>query len=400
MSVQKMAPTIDPLLRLSVPSPVTSLCFVSRTGPGILEDDDSSGDGSDSDSDSSREVEFRSARLSTQQNSGLLSQRFLVSCDGKGKVLLWNLNQQKSLSQLYQSTQGAGLAVKRTGLPHRVMYQTKDLNGTVSILDADTSSMVRQYETFSQTFCQAAPCIGDSHLLALPSRQDSAVTVVDDRSDVPVAAFSNPNQGMLTSLAISVGNGIGRPIVASGMESGSILFHDFTAGKAFSKSEINLGKDPVLALDMVPSEASVSNPDLCSVLVAAGMAGDAAEIAELPTKDQGTVSLIKAACDGNAWNVRLRSRMATCRVDDTSFGKPGVSVCRFRPTDGRLIAVGSWDYRVRIFERSQGKLKAILRGHGGSVNTLDWAPDSCTSGLLATSGGDENHVYIWRCYGN
>jgi WD40 repeat protein len=395
MSIQKQATTIDPLLRLPVPSPVTSLCFVSKHDTKINEYD-SDGDGSDS----SQEVEFRSSRLPTEHNSHLLSEPFLVSCDRKGQVLLWDLNQQKVISQLGQNSKGSGLAVKRMQIPHLVMYQTKDPNGTVSILDADTSSMVREYETFSQTFCQAAPCMGDPHLLALPSRQDSTVTVVDDRSSVPVAAFSNPNHGMLTSLAISVGGGSGRPIVACGMESGSILFHDFNAGKVCSKSEINLGKDPVLALDLTPSEAAVSIPEVSSVLAVAGMAGDAAEIGELPASDQGTVSLVKAACDGSSWNVRLRSRMATCRVDDNSYGKPGVSICRFRPTDGRLVAVGGWDYRVRVFERSQGKLMAILRGHVGSVQALDWAPDASNSGLLASSGGDDNQIYIWSCYGN
>ena len=408
--------TIDPLCILPVPSPVVSLCFVSKSNEKAVTA--LSGDDSDTSDSDGEEIEFRSSALNKgpqRERRGfgsldLFSDRYLISCDQKGEAFLWDLNQQKQVSRLdHDDWDGPGLCVKRTANPHYVMLQTRDPNGTVSIYSWNgnsESSMIRKFETFSQTFCQAAPCKEDQHLFALPSRQDSVVTVVDDRDPVPVATILNPNHGMLTSLAMSIGNSQteGRYVVACGMESGSIVFHDLsTGGKNFSssKSEINLGKDPVLSLDMVPSDGVLSSPsDFSSVFAVAGMAGDAAEMNELPSSHQGAVSLVKAKCQSDSnWNVRLRARMATCRIDDNSFGKPGVSICRFRPGDGRLVAVGSWDYRLRLFERSKGDLMAILRGHTGSVNAIDWAPDASESGLVASAGGEDSQIYIWSCYG-
>jgi WD40 repeat protein len=206
---------------------------------------------------------------------------------------------------------------------------------------------------------------------------------------------------MLTSLALSVSGGSQRPILACGMESGSVIFHDFS-GSASSKTQYNLTKDPILAMDLVPSDinSTKTSADVSSVLALAGMAGDASEVGELPKSDQGRVAVLKATHDSVLvdWNVRMRARIATCSVDEMSYGKPGVSICRFRPGDGRLFAVGGWDHRVRLFERTTGTLMGILRGHSGSVNALDWAPDAKTSGLLASSAGDDNRIYLWQCF--
>ena len=84
--------------------------------------------------------------------------------------------------------------------------------------------------------------------------------------------------------------------------------------------------------------------------------------------------------------------------NEVAGGKPGVALCRFRPGDGRIFAVGGWDKRLRIFDRSAAAKSAplaILRGHIQSVNAMDWAPDAAESGLLAT-GASDGRIYVWR----
>jgi hypothetical protein len=461
MSQEDGRELLDPFLNLSLPSPALSLCFVGSNGGGKFwtqhyDDNNDENDDSDSSDDSSEELAFRSSALQEKvgapsqarnyrRRQDLLKNRMVVSCHKQGEALLWDCARQTRLASIRHNRQGPGMAVKRidTGDDDNdnddglFLYQTRDPKGTVSVHslrrvgaagehnnEDPSSSVVREYETYSATFCQAAPCRGNSHLLALPSRQESTATVVDDRDRIPVYQTTPVNNhGMVTSLAMSMTGSGGRPILACGMESGTVVFYDFVSGRAV-KGECNLTKDPVLALDLAPSSepsssssttttttttTSITTPSSSSVIAVLGLAGDALEISELPEQERGRVALLKATtttsgCDAtsshsSAWNIRTRARLSTCRVDDeTSFGKPGVAICRFRPDDGRVFAVGGWDNRVRLFERSKGCPVGILRGHDGSVNALDWAPDAATSGLLATAGGEDGRISFWECF--
>lgn len=396
---------LDPVLILPLPDTVQSVCFVgsNKTCKGAnvnasdLDDEDSDSSGEELTFRSSAHIQKRTM-VHAKYKQDLFANRLIVSCHKNGEALLWDCARQSLLSTIV--TRGSGLCVKRIpSQDNTFLYQTRDLKGTVSIHSLDTHLIVREYETYSQTFCQAAPSWDDPHLLALPSRQDSTATVVDDRDPVPVAVIPTSDHGMLTSLALCSGGSTGRPVLACGMESGSIFFRDFTSG-SMSKASSSLAKDPILALDLAPSTqvaaTDAANP---SVVAIAGLAGDATELAELPVEEQGRVALIKASLSTNdSWNIRLRARLSTCRLSELSAGKPGVSICRFRPDDARLFAVGGWDHRVRLFERSKGRSMAILRGHQGSVNALDWAPDAIHSGLIATAGSDDNCVYFWQCF--
>jgi len=410
---------LDPFLNLSLPSPATSLCFVEgRNNPRSSNESEYD----DSDSDSSEDLAFRSSSLikttssafKQQQRQNLLKDRLLVSCHQNGEARIWDCFLQKTVSVILSDRVGAGMAVKRLDDPTLIMYQTRDANGTVSIHSIErfgsTSSVVRQYETYSATFCHATPCRGNVHLIALPTRQETVINVMDDRDRVPIfATTTSPmsNHGMVTSIAMSDTES-NRPVLVCGMESGSVIFHDFSSGRSV-KGEYNLTKDPILALDLVPSSmkshmGGQSHPSP-SVVAAVGMAGDSIEVAELPVQEQGRVALLRAEMKDDGievpqWTIRTRARLSTCRVDnDDSSGKPGVSICRFRPDDGRLFAVGGWDNRVRLFERSNGTPLAILRGHVGSVNAMDWARDAVDSGLLATAGGEDATISFWQCYG-
>jgi WD domain, G-beta repeat len=366
----------------------------------------------------------------------------------------------------------------------RMIYQTRDEAGTLSLHQLQPDGAVGQLQsisTQSQSFCAACPCANHPDLVVVPDGDETAAVVRDFRVDPtshpaavictsklvpPASASTAPSvdrkYGMLTSLAFAVAPsasmttddqaspiklGGGRPLVACGMESGHVLLYDLAAASSRAQpvavavapshvgpqneshpvwldepsASISLGADPVLALDMAPSDAPAHREASLSMVVAAGLAGTLEDLAALDVAEQGRVALLKCrrSVDDLAWTCRIRARHATCRIPNDRTGshdwigmggKPGVSQCRFRPGRGRLLAVAGWDRRVRVFDRAADKSQghtgsavqqssalAVLRGHATTVTAIDWASDAETSGLLA-SGGNDGRIHVWRLH--
>jgi WD40 repeat protein len=451
----------------------------SRESNHSLNETEGRDSGSDDDDDDSS-VEFQCHRLlrseithadditsnarATAATTSLRG-RVFVTCHTDGTAYLWDIAQRRVIDTLHDRTRtglGCGLAVRRMGSDCAILYHTRDARGTVSIHDcsgvrnsAPSAAVLASYTTHSHTFCAAAPCAGNPHLLVLPDGTHDDTNSAAVIRDIRVSSSSSPvaiiranlqakslysenslptlsrGHGMLMSLSMSSSSsesGTDRPIVGCGMESGHILLYDLAMLRGVhSECEpcvAAAGPAPVLAMDMVPSSTSKTSPGgiAGAVVLATGSAGDAAELSETPIDEQGTVSVWKATV-GNipgassstpTINMRRRSRFSTCSLTDDSLkGKPGVCVVSFRP-EGRLFATGGWDFRVRIFDRatsqtsSQANVEgpnhgtsrdavALLRGHTASIKSIDWAPDAAESGLLATAGTD-GQVHVWRCF--
>jgi len=259
--------------------------------------------------------------------------------------------------------------------------------------------------------------------MATPSKESSFACVRDWRiseNDSPVALFHGAEgvlqkttdisglrrHGMLMSLAMTESNRKAT-IIACGMESGEVAFHDLSMLKGpVSLEQVKPGliqldrQEAVLSLDVSPSSspAGVSASD--SLVAIAGLAGNVDDLLELPEMERGRVAVIKATRrqDAKTFEPRLRTRLSSCKIGESGIlAKPGAATCRFRPGDGRVFAVGGWDRRVRIYDRATPRPLALLRGHTESVRAIDWAPDAVHSGLLA-SGSSDGRVYIWRCF--
>jgi WD40 repeat protein len=61
--------------------------------------------------------------------------------------------------------------------------------------------------------------------------------------------------------------------------------------------------------------------------------------------------------------------------------------------DGRLLAGGGSDNRVRIWEAVSGKLQAVLEGQKGKVAAAAFSPDSS---VLASASDVDGMVWLWR----
>jgi WD40 repeat protein len=60
--------------------------------------------------------------------------------------------------------------------------------------------------------------------------------------------------------------------------------------------------------------------------------------------------------------------------------------------DGRTLATGRGDNLVRLWDVETLELKAILSGHFGTVQGLDFSPDGQT---LASACDSDNTVRLW-----
>jgi WD40 repeat protein len=83
------------------------------------------------------------------------------------------------------------------------------------------------------------------------------------------------------------------------------------------------------------------------------------------------------------------SRASTLELKKAGLG----AVCVRR--DGRLLATGGWDAKVRIFTAKRLRPLAIVREHVGSVFALDFgfAPEH-----LLASGGKDGHVVVHNIF--
>lgn len=93
------------------------------------------------------------------------------------------------------------------------------------------------------------------------------------------------------------------------------------------------------------------------------------------------------------WNIAQQKVVLTLAGHAGERKKGAIDVA-FSP-DGRFIATGGWDYKLRLFEVASGELITALEGHAGNVTAVGFSPGGR---LLASgsSGRDDASALVWR----
>lgn len=368
--MQGEKPTFDPFATVQIVSTrddsVSAVCFADKKFEleRISPDDIIS----TSSSDDEDEFVLPSQNLLSKHSNN--TSAVYITGQRNGNTYIWKGHNR--LRPLAPNRGGTCLTLQRAGAS-RVLLQTKDEAGTVSFHDLETNSIVSSIETRSRTFCAAVSYSHD--LTVLPTSVESVVQLFDERQSsaktmVFHAAGLSPKDenlrkyGMTSSLAVDASVNI----IACGMESGHVFYHDIRMEARVCSSVHLESSDPIICLGIK------GHSENDSIVTVAGQAGD--------KEDQNTISWVESKRDAHhlAVESRVRTQLSTSRT-----GKTGVSSARL--LSERLVAVGGWDGRLRVFNRS--KLMALGRAHTGSIQSLDWY-DS-----YVITGGVDGRVLLW-----
>lgn len=110
--------------------------------------------------------------------------------------------------------------------------------------------------------------------------------------------------------------------------------------------------------------------------------------------ENGELTIVCGARDGNVGQIKIQiNEEIENRIEAGLIGiKRNQSArCSCWSQDGRKLAVGYDDCKIRIWDPFEGKCLCVLSGHTDSIKCLNWSPD----GQKLVSGSDDNSVCIW-----
>ncbi|XP_076749890.1 guanine nucleotide-binding protein subunit beta-like protein 1 isoform X2 [Xylocopa sonorina] len=114
-------------------------------------------------------------------------------------------------------------------------------------------------------------------------------------------------------------------------------------------------------------------------------------------------TLRKGAIAGPSDNIQIFTLSVDhllCDKSKITLTNPGTSVITIRP-DGRVVAIGGWDSRVRIFSWKSLKPLAVLDQHKEAVQDINYSTRQISAydnkNIMATAAKD-GYIALWDIY--
>ncbi|KAL1521016.1 hypothetical protein AB1Y20_022573 [Prymnesium parvum] len=343
------------------------------------------------------------ARFTAADGAG---EPLLASAGADGELRLWSLRTRRTLAAA-----AAHSAPVLSLLPladGRLLTHGRD--GAVRVWDgAAALALVGELAVRSYSFCQCAgspallrgwppasppsppaatpatpaePAGWSSALLASPSEDAQEVLLWDLRQKAaartlrPSSAGGEGLAGRRVGMCMCLrfvqrqpaeGGGGAQPVeLLSGWEDGTLKLFDLRADLPVSSSKLHT--EPLLCVDAAATYAVTGSAD-CAVSVVELANSNVAE------------GILGSICQ------------LSIPVTNEAQGSGGVSSLSLRP-DGKLLAAGGWDKRVRVWQTRKWKPLAVLRQHNGTVNAVDFS--SCSRWLASAS--NDHTIALWSLY--
>lgn len=216
--------------------------------------------------------------------------------------------------------------------------------------------------TNSKGFCQCSLPGAASALIATPSKPDWKITLWDFESQKAIRSTLEPKERLGMAMCIKLSMDCNSILAA--YESGSVVQYDMRSGGAPS-STVTLYTEPIMCMDF--DEVHRVNRGIC-----------------------GSVSKELCVFERNDGQLVQKHRLTV-----TNDGFSSVQI----RTDGKIVASGGWDGRIRVFSWKNMKPLAVLDVHKESVQTLKFSDrELCKAGLLLAAGSTDRTISLWSLY--
>ena len=325
------------------------------------------------------------------------SEPMLLTAAADGELRIWSLRTRRPVARAAAHEHGAVLCVH--GLPDgRVLSHGRD--GFIRLWDSANglSAPLLQLPVESTAFCPCAVAPGPAAasapdeaqtapLVATASADSQSALLWDLRQRTPARRLAPPTSaaygrvGMCMHLRFA-----GAGTLLAGWEDGSLCAYDLRSANSGSETapacSRKLHSEPVLAIDV----------DAACRAVVTGGADRAVRVVALRAADAG-----EGAASASAFGADVAE--LPIPVTNEASGAGGIASIRVRP-DGKILASGGWDRRVRLWQWGGGKRGAkhkplaVLREHTGTVHAVDFS--ACSRWLASAS--EDKTVALWGLY--